>query len=105
MNKIVEEKLPDLIRICQRHGIRRIELFGSAARDDFQPNVWAYEYAVVNNRRVWELAEVQAPSLRREKNSCKVSPAPKEARPRSLRRREGVRVPNAEGQAKESLKR
>ncbi len=37
MNKVVEEKLPDVIRICQRHGIRRLELFGSAARDDFQP--------------------------------------------------------------------
>jgi len=34
---VVEEKLPDLIRICQRNGIRRLELFGSAARDDFQP--------------------------------------------------------------------
>jgi uncharacterized protein with HEPN domain/predicted nucleotidyltransferase len=37
MNKVVEEKLSDLIRICQRNGIRRLELFGSAARDDFQP--------------------------------------------------------------------
>jgi uncharacterized protein len=37
MNKVVEEKLPDLIRLCQRNGIRRLELFGSAARDDFQP--------------------------------------------------------------------
>jgi uncharacterized protein len=37
MNKVVEDKLPDLIRICQRHGIRRLELFGSAARHDFQP--------------------------------------------------------------------
>jgi len=36
MNKVVEEKLPGLIRICQRNGIRRLELFGSAARDDFQ---------------------------------------------------------------------
>lgn len=37
MNKVVEEKLPGLIRICQRNGIRRLELFGSAAREDFQP--------------------------------------------------------------------
>jgi uncharacterized protein with HEPN domain/predicted nucleotidyltransferase len=38
MNKVVEEKLPDLIRICQRNGIRLLELFGSAARDEFQPS-------------------------------------------------------------------
>jgi uncharacterized protein with HEPN domain/predicted nucleotidyltransferase len=37
MNRVVEEKLPDLVRICQRCGIRRLELFGSAARDEFQP--------------------------------------------------------------------
>jgi hypothetical protein len=37
MNKVVEEKLPNLIRICQRSGIRRLELYGSAARDEFQP--------------------------------------------------------------------
>jgi hypothetical protein len=37
MNPVVEEKLPDLMRICQCYGIRRLELFGSAARDDFQP--------------------------------------------------------------------
>lgn len=36
MIKAVERKLPDLVRICQRNGIRRLELFGSAARDDFQ---------------------------------------------------------------------
>ncbi len=37
MNKLVEERLPDLILICQRNGIRRLELFGSAAREDFEP--------------------------------------------------------------------
>ncbi len=37
MNRVVQEKLPDLIRLCRRNGIRRLELFGSAARDDFQP--------------------------------------------------------------------
>jgi uncharacterized protein with HEPN domain/predicted nucleotidyltransferase len=38
MNKVVEERLPDLIRLCQRNGIRRLELFGSSAREDFQPS-------------------------------------------------------------------
>jgi uncharacterized protein len=36
MNRLVLEKLPDLARICQRCGIRRLELFGSTARDDFR---------------------------------------------------------------------
>jgi uncharacterized protein len=49
MNKGVEEKLPDLIRICQRHGIRRLELFGSAARDDFQPAVSDLDFIVTFN--------------------------------------------------------
>jgi predicted nucleotidyltransferase len=46
MNKVVEEKLPDLIHICQRHGIRRLELFGSAARDDFQPATSDLDFVV-----------------------------------------------------------
>jgi predicted nucleotidyltransferase len=37
MNVVVEDKLPELVDICRRHGIVRLELFGSAARDDFQP--------------------------------------------------------------------
>jgi uncharacterized protein with HEPN domain/predicted nucleotidyltransferase len=37
MNAMIEAKLPGFVRICQRYGIRRLELFGSAARDDFQP--------------------------------------------------------------------
>jgi predicted nucleotidyltransferase len=36
MNKVVQEKLPDLVQVCSRNGIARLELFGSAARDDFQ---------------------------------------------------------------------
>jgi uncharacterized protein with HEPN domain/predicted nucleotidyltransferase len=34
---VIEEKLPDLVRICRRCGITRLEVFGSAARDDYQP--------------------------------------------------------------------
>jgi len=30
----VRDKLPDLVRICRRYGITRLEMFGSAARDD-----------------------------------------------------------------------
>ena len=37
MNKVVEEKLADLIDICRHNAIRRLELFGSSARNDFNP--------------------------------------------------------------------
>jgi len=37
VNKVVEEKLPDLIGICRHNAIRQLELFGSSARDDFDP--------------------------------------------------------------------
>ena len=37
MHKVVKEKLPDLIGICRRSAIRQLELFGSSARDDFDP--------------------------------------------------------------------
>ena len=37
MHKVVEEKLPDLIGICRHNAIRQLELFGSSARDDFDP--------------------------------------------------------------------
>lgn len=46
MNPVVEEKLPDLMRICQCYGIRRLELFGSAARDDFQPATSDLDFVV-----------------------------------------------------------
>jgi len=34
---MVEEKLPDLIDICRHNAIRRLELFGSSVRNDFNP--------------------------------------------------------------------
>jgi uncharacterized protein len=37
VNKVVEQKLPELIEICRHNGIRRLELFGSSARADFNP--------------------------------------------------------------------
>lgn len=37
VNKVVEQKLPELIEICRHNRIRRLELFGSSARDDFDP--------------------------------------------------------------------
>ena len=37
MHALVATKLPELVGICRRYGITRLELFGSAARGDFHP--------------------------------------------------------------------
>ncbi len=47
MNKIVEQKLPDLIEICRHNRIRRLELFGSSARDDFNPQTSDLDFLAV----------------------------------------------------------
>ena len=38
MNPLIEEKRDEIERVCQRHGVRRIELFGSAAGPSFDPS-------------------------------------------------------------------
>ena len=35
MNLLIEEKRQELERVCRRHRVHRIELFGSAVRADF----------------------------------------------------------------------
>ncbi|MBA4177907.1 MAG: DNA polymerase III subunit beta [Leptothrix sp. (in: Bacteria)] len=35
MHPIVESKRAELAELCRRRGVRRLELFGSATRDDF----------------------------------------------------------------------
>ena len=37
MNAIVQEKAGELVEICKRRGVRRLALFGSAARGSFDP--------------------------------------------------------------------
>jgi predicted nucleotidyltransferase len=37
MRSLIEEKREGLERICRRHGVQRIELFGSAAGSSFDP--------------------------------------------------------------------
>ncbi len=37
MNRLIEEKRQDLERVCRRHGVERIELFGSATGAGFDP--------------------------------------------------------------------
>ncbi len=37
MNSIVKDKLPQLVALCKKYSVVRMYLFGSAARDDFDP--------------------------------------------------------------------
>lgn len=37
MNQIITDNLPAIQAICQQFGVARLELFGSAAREDFDP--------------------------------------------------------------------
>ncbi len=37
MNSMVKDKLPQLVELCKKYSIVRMYLFGSAARDDFDP--------------------------------------------------------------------
>ncbi|MBI4081776.1 MAG: nucleotidyltransferase domain-containing protein [Candidatus Lambdaproteobacteria bacterium] len=37
MHPFVEEKLPQVIELCRRHHVARLELFGSAATGRFDP--------------------------------------------------------------------
>ena len=37
MTEILEKKLPAIAQLCKRHGVVRLDAFGSALRDDFKP--------------------------------------------------------------------
>ncbi|MDR2914561.1 MAG: nucleotidyltransferase domain-containing protein, partial [Tannerella sp.] len=37
MNAIVTENLPQIVELCKKYHVARLYLFGSAARDDFDP--------------------------------------------------------------------
>jgi len=38
MNKVVQEKLNDIIRLCENHGVKSLYIFGSANTDKFEKN-------------------------------------------------------------------
>lgn len=37
MVRLVEEHLAEIAALCKKYGVKRLELFGSAARGDFDP--------------------------------------------------------------------
>ncbi len=47
MHPVIAAKLDDIIRLCREHGVKRLEIFGSAARgDDFDPETSDADFLV-----------------------------------------------------------
>ncbi|MBI5118859.1 nucleotidyltransferase domain-containing protein [Candidatus Poribacteria bacterium] len=46
MNRIIEDKREDLALLCAQRRVRRLELFGSALRDDFDPQTSDLDFLV-----------------------------------------------------------
>ena len=43
---VVAERTEELREICRAHGVRRLDLFGSAAREDFDPETSDLDFLV-----------------------------------------------------------
>ncbi len=39
MTMLVEAKWPELVELCRRHKVRKLELFGSAVGDSYNPEI------------------------------------------------------------------
>jgi hypothetical protein len=50
MLAIVQQYQSDLAELCQRYRVRRLELFGSAARTDFDPSLSDLDFLVLFER-------------------------------------------------------
>ena len=51
MTSPVEGKRAEVIAACRRHGVERLDLFGSAARGGFDPDVSDLDFVVSFKRR------------------------------------------------------
>lgn len=47
MNALIEAKKKELVELCRRYKVQRLELFGSAAREDFDPQRSDLDFIVV----------------------------------------------------------
>ncbi|MCC6705083.1 MAG: nucleotidyltransferase domain-containing protein [Thermomicrobiales bacterium] len=47
----IETKRTEIIELCERYGVLRLGLFGSAARDDFKSNSSDLDFLVLFDRR------------------------------------------------------
>ena len=53
---VVAERAEEIREICRTHGVKRLDLFGSAARDDFDPETSDVDFLVTFQegvRRGW----------------------------------------------------
>jgi len=46
MTHIIEDRLPQIVALCRRHHVRRLELFGSATGDGFRPDASDFDSLV-----------------------------------------------------------
>ena len=49
MNAIIERNLPKLLDLCRKYDVRRLDLIGSAAREDFDANRSDVDFVVEFN--------------------------------------------------------
>jgi predicted nucleotidyltransferase len=49
MNSLVEQHLGDLIDLCRRYNVKRLDLIGSAVRSDFDPQSSDLDFVVEFN--------------------------------------------------------
>jgi predicted nucleotidyltransferase len=49
MIELIEQHRVELVELCRRYGVRRLDLFGSAARDDFKPATSDLDFLVEFN--------------------------------------------------------
>jgi len=47
MNPLVQTKQKELAELCRRFGVKRLEIFGSAVREDFDPQKSDLDFLVV----------------------------------------------------------
>jgi predicted nucleotidyltransferase len=46
MNRVIQDKIEALRKLCLKHRVERLDLFGSAARDDFDPETSDLDFLV-----------------------------------------------------------
>lgn len=45
MHPLIENNLPQISELCEKHNVKRLYVFGSALRDDFQPGESDLDFA------------------------------------------------------------
>lgn len=51
MISIVEDKISEVVKLCERYGVERLDLFGSAASDGFDPDSSDLDFVVSFEKR------------------------------------------------------